>query len=193
MHMNITSLVNSKVILFAALFYLAFLPGGDFAQEVPRDEAAAERISFWRYEQNQKLGKNAVLMVPFDYRVALFRNRRPLQFHGWSGIQKRFVPDLDDGRALDPEIRDLTPLLRKSAGDFILIGVPERAGLEIDFSREQYAPLAARVDGVLYTVINIVVREDGRIELEGEREERYGEAGDYFHWDVEGVFVLYRK
>ena len=152
-----------------------------------------KRISFWRFEQNQALGDRAVLVVPFDNRVALFRNRRPLQFHGWGGFLHRHVPDLADGQVLEREMQDITPLLRANPGQFILIGLPRRGGMEVDFSREQYTLLAARIKGVMYNVINIVVTKEGRIQLEAEREERYGESGEYFHWDVESVFVMYRK
>lgn len=187
---------SRKRILARLSFFCLFVPASfaPFAQEVPEPEGPErERISFWRYEQNQALGKNVVLVVPFDYRVALFRNRRPLQFHGWGGFLHRHVPDLSHGEALGRDLKDLTPLLQSKSGDYVLIGVPERAGMEIDFSREQYTLLSARIKGALYTVINISVTADGRISLEAEREDRYGEAGEYFHWDADSVFVLYRK
>ncbi len=171
---------------------------GVFAQEQEGTvlEAPApvqERISFWRTEQNQAMGPKVVLLVPFDSRVVLFRNEKPLQFQGWGGFLHRHVPELSDGEVLTRSMNDLTPLLRGKIGDFVLLSISARGGMEVDFSREEYSLLTARIGGVLYNVINLVITGEGRIEIEAEREDRYGEAGEYFHWDAESVFLMYRK
>ena len=78
------------------------------------------RDAFWQQALRSALGPALTIVVPADYRVVLYRNQAPMQFHGYSRTRGEYVPQLDKALVLPTNVQDLGDLLRSLKGDFVV-------------------------------------------------------------------------
>ncbi len=143
-----------------------------------------EKLSFYRQDQARVTGNVFTLKVPAGKTAYLARNKKPVQFHGYSEIGSRMNPVLSEVKIL-PLNENLIPLLSKQPGSFVIFFLPE--GLKGKVQLEDQFELASlrTSGGNILFIINIIVDKNGVILLDGEQPSvRQGSPPAFFRFDA---------
>lgn len=146
-------------------------------------KADPDRQSFFRIDA-RRFGENIVCRIPSSRSGMVYRNKKPLQFHGFAAGTDLIRPEVDQGMVL--QVGELSSNLVGRKGSFIVIIVPDEKSRTL---LQEYDLL--RCDGVPGTAFVIGIESDGEgsVLLELEQAEK-GIAGRYFKIAPDSIRIV---
>ncbi len=171
------------------------IPGAQDAQDAPVEPGQSEEPdrsnepvvrprSFWARDFAAKFGEELELLAPAGYSVAVYRNVEPLQFHGYGVTQSALRPRLAEPLGVPGAIRDLTQIVGRQTGNFVVLLTPaamagEPALNPNEFSLRFQLPLVRGKDGARYFLLNLISDGTGGLLAELEKDNGRNSSGEY--------------
>lgn len=149
----------------------------------PADPTVRPR-SFWSRDFEERFGTQLELIAPPGYSVALYRNVEPLQFHGYGATRTTLRPRLTEPLGVPGAIRDLTQIVGRQTGNFVVLLTPaalagEPALNSGEFSLRFQLPTVRARDGARYFLLNLISDGAGGLLAELEKDNGRNSAGEY--------------
>ncbi|MCE9599241.1 MAG: hypothetical protein K8S54_14860 [Spirochaetia bacterium] len=152
-------------------------------REKRRLKADPDRRAFFRIE-SRKFGENIVCRIPSSQNAMVYRNKKPLQFHGFAAGRELIRPDVDQGMVL--QAGELSSNLTGRKGNFIVIVLPDEKSRTL---LQEFDLL--RCDGVPGSAFVIGIESDGEgsILMEVEQSEQRS-SGRYYRIAPDSVRIV---
>lgn len=140
--------------------------------------------SFWSRDFTERFGAELEIITPAGYSVAVYRNVEPLQFHGYGVTRGALRPRLAEPLGVPGAIRDLTQIVGRQTGNFVILLTPaamagEPALNPNEFSLRFQLPLVRGKDGARYFLLNLISDGAGGLLAELEKDNGRNSSGEY--------------
>lgn len=155
------------------------------SEEAPESaEPSVRPRSFWSRDFTERFGAELELVAPAGYSVALYRNLEPLQFHGYGVTRGALRPRLAEPLGVPGAIRDLTQIVGRQTGNFVILLTPAAMAGEPalnpgEFSLRFQLPAVRGKDGARYFLVNLISDGEGGLLAELEKDNGRNSAGEY--------------
>jgi hypothetical protein len=150
------------------------------------------RLSFYRQDHRRLLGDIFTITLPPGKIAYLTKNRKPLQFHGYTELGSRLSPELADFQLL-PFDENIVPLILKKSGNYSIVILPEDFASKAQGSvsiQNLFELPAVRTGSSMYFIINISVDKNGVMLIDAEQPSLYrNTAPAFYRFDADKIIL----